>query len=421
MSKSQRSNVLIIGITQNGKSTLIKRLLHEYGASGEVEVGDGFAACTSSVEKYEVGLLNLIDTPGLGEINEEGKILKNDKMRCLSLFKLITEEGISTIIMVVNKQRYNSNRDKRILNDYLSFAPQGIKKIMVISGPQSMKTIPKASLPAYDIRFEIDSNAWIFPKLKLWKLYNSSSSEIKRYSGDEIIKVPTCLNSDRDQIIQLLEWRKELLDKDRELFQKELDSLKITREDHDVINELNQLEFKKKSLLNEEKICVHREEVKLENNWALFFNVIKDGLIICKEKFDSYELSALCNYHKFEHNNLGGEVRWRWYCKFSTNCHFLAKFYLSSAEKNKIEISKLEEGIIIQNGKLEENKFIKERMAQINKLIQGWSIVKTKHDQITRWIKQEEWSKSLLEVLIKSMDNDYLVNFDKLVTFLDSR
>ena len=128
LTKTKHINIVLLGKTGVGKSTLINALL----GREEAEEG-GFTPVTSTTNQYEAGNLRLFDTVGI-ELNDE-----RSAQKILSEIKRLIEESekkdpdyfIHCIWYCIRGSRFEIKEEKKIIDDLMSTYKDGQMPIII--------------------------------------------------------------------------------------------------------------------------------------------------------------------------------------------------------------------------------------------------------------------------------------------------
>ena len=128
LTKTKHINIVLLGKTGVGKSTLINAIL----GKDEAEEG-GFIPVTSSTNQYEAGNLRLFDTVGI-ELNDERspkKILEEIKRLIKESEKKDPDCFIHCIWYCIRGSRFEKKEEKKIIDDLINTYKDGQMPIII--------------------------------------------------------------------------------------------------------------------------------------------------------------------------------------------------------------------------------------------------------------------------------------------------
>lgn len=358
----EHSRVLFVGVTQHGKSALINKILQEYGSKSVVLSGNGHSACTKTVNTYTVDKVDLIDTPGLGEISDSDDPMEIDRSRFTKIVKLIGEQGISSVVVVVNRGRYNANSHKKIIQDYLNIIPRGVPIIIVQSGDRNAPDIHADLLPTHSNGISIDSLSMLH-KLKIWWLKRTMSGLNQQYPVGFEIEVPICLKQQKQILLTSISKELVYMEQKKIQLEKECNDINLSKELKNLLSKKNVLLSKLSVYENCRPVVKHQEKIYHENNTAYFMENIFTGIVVPNCPHSTVVVKPLNPFYRFEYDakdSLSG-VSYSWSCASGKDCHFVVAFmqdgktqYYNEIMVINLELNEIEANLSTINGDLIE-------------------------------------------------------------------
>ena len=214
--RAKQINILLIGRTQTGKSTLVTSIINPQSATASSGYSDTRRATMHKLilynnNKKQLYQLNIIDTPGLKDVPDPSE-KKIDDDTILDLVKLCLKENIAKLNFVglVSQAGQTHMHDVEVFNNVLDFLGDEISNItMMILTHCDEFTDAKLKKFESDIQTNETSNKiYKFCKLKIMRVGAINKDKIDAYNNYDIEKMLVLNALDKNQI-----FRNEFLNK----------------------------------------------------------------------------------------------------------------------------------------------------------------------------------------------------------------